>query len=263
MATEYVCDRCDYRTDIKANFKRHLQKVLICPAINSDISPEEILKRFDKEKNFKCPDCDKCYSTKSSLCVHQKNVHLGTTQNASSSNEQRLQNQVDELRKEMEKMKKDFEKISTVNVNVNNNIVNNNITVQIRDFNFENKLSLNDSVLKEYIQDKELENIVRDLHMNEEHPENFNVRIKNINRNLMEYYSDGKWNIEDMDKMLMDVIHNSRRIAHEFYNSKMKKKETITEWLNALYQEDTSEIKPLKKKLVLLFIQNKDLLLCK
>ena len=99
--------------------------------------------------------------------------------------------------------------------------------------------------------------------MNEEHPENFNVRFKNINRNLMEYYSDGKWNIESMDQMLLDVIHNSRRIALEFYSSNMKQKQTITEWFDALYQEDNSVIKQLKKNLVLLFIKNKELLMCK
>lgn len=280
MAEEFVCDRCDYQTDLRFNFKRHLLKKVPCPPIKSNISPAEILKKLIVEKDLKCPDCDCTYSSRSGLYLHRKKHHEqqpeetfpqetlpSSSEPETTSREIRLQSEVDELKEEIRKMKEEFAKLSTINVTnnnvTNNNIINNNITIQIKDFEFENRSCLNDSAMKEYIKDKELENIVRDLHMNEEYPENFNVRIKNINRNLMEYYSDGKWNVEEMDEMLRNVIHNSRRIALEFYNSKMKQKETIDRWFDALYHEDDSKIKPLKRKLVLLFIQNKDLLLSK
>lgn len=274
MDVIYECERCDYKTPNRSHFKRHLYKKVPCPPLKSQISMEDMRKKLERTKNISCDKCDKVYSTRQGLYLHKKKFHnvedeSDVTESISTSSLIDLEKIKEELREELrEEMRKELAALqtSTINnvtnniTNNNNNITNNNITIQIRDFDFENRSALTDEALKSYIKDMELENIIRDLHMNEEFPENHNVRIKNINRNLMECYQDGKWVVEEKDGLLLDIIHQGRRLANEFYYDKMKQREKITEWLQALYHEDNKEIKPLKKKIELLFIQNKDML---
>ena len=42
---DYVCERCDYSTNDRSNFQRHLSKKIPCPPIKSSISLEEIKKK--------------------------------------------------------------------------------------------------------------------------------------------------------------------------------------------------------------------------
>jgi len=268
----YECDRCSYKTDNKSNYKRHLYNKIPCPPTKSNVSIEELRKRLEKEKPITCDQCSKAYTTRQGLYLHKKKFHPQATQPKESTVvdlekiKQELRQELrEEIRKELASLQPSTSITNNNNNNITNNVTNNvtNITIQLREFDFENRNALTDEALKEYIKDMELENIIRDLHMNEEFPENFNVRIKNINRNLMECYQNGKWVIEEKDGLLLDIIHQSRRIANEFYYDKMKQREKITEWLQALYNEDNAEIKPLKKKIELLFIKHKDMLMAR
>jgi len=73
----YICPRCHYKTDKKMNLKIHLMKKYICPKIYSDISVYEILENFDpvdekQIKNFTCNYCDRSYTKKSNMKLHEK-----------------------------------------------------------------------------------------------------------------------------------------------------------------------------------------------
>ena len=229
----YECERCTYKTPDRSNFKKHLLKKKPCPGVKSQVSMQEMLEKFNKrDGDYCCSECEKKYTSRQGLYLHQKSVHQDTTSiekkkpESESDKIKKLEDHIKRLEEAMKELSQDSQKTCET-VNITNNIQN-NITINIKDWDSENKEAISEQNLKSYIKDKELECIVRDLHMNEEYPENFNVRMKNVNRKLMEYYSEGKWKVEEMDQMLLDVIHQSRRIAHQYYHGNMKQREEIT-----------------------------------
>lgn len=72
----YECDRCDYATPDKSNFKKHLLKKKPCPAIKSTISMESMLEKLTKrEGDYVCDECDKVYTSRQGLYLHKINFH--------------------------------------------------------------------------------------------------------------------------------------------------------------------------------------------
>jgi len=78
----YTCDRCDYKTTDKSNFKKHISKKIPCPEIKSNISMEEMLNKFLSERDlerskgsYHCQYCNLTYTSKSGLEYHLKVHH--------------------------------------------------------------------------------------------------------------------------------------------------------------------------------------------
>ena len=77
MENFFQCLRCNYITDRSQIMRNHLNKNKKCDKINIDsikYSDEEIYElstiRVFKRNNFKCEDCNKRYTSKSSLKIH-------------------------------------------------------------------------------------------------------------------------------------------------------------------------------------------------
>ena len=126
--------------------------------------------------------------------------------------------------------------------------------------------------LFECFKDQNLLKVVEYLHFNPDHPENHNVRIKNINQGLMEAIENGQWKIYKKDELLHDLVYNGWRILNTYYR---KNKEDIkfeleddeisesVEWLNKIFKEDSKLMKELKTDIFILVLNNKAILIQK
>lgn len=110
------------------------------------------------------------------------------------------------------------------------------------------------------------------MHCDHNHPENHNIRIKSQKRNQIETRENNRWLIKDEDDALTECIQNGYRVLvrHGFKNkAKIIQEElddnedeyhSIREWLESVYESRTEQ-KPIKRKLLLLFLNNQALIL--
>jgi len=120
---------------------------------------------------------------------------------------------------------------------------------------------------------KTMEELIRRIHCNPEHPENHNVRIKSTKKNLMDTRLDGEWIVTSQDDTLTDLIQSGYRILNtharhdrdhllEGCEDDVDELADVRRWLESAYDDDRTQ-RPIKRKLLLLFINNRTMLLGK
>ena len=118
---QYRCNACEYNTDRKYCYKRHLQSTKHA----SNLNPIKTKKKTKQEKEHLCKKCGKIFKHQPSLSRHQKNCRI---QNGGVRLNQilELKREMSELRREIMKEKEEelkCSKRSTVeNVSYNINI---------------------------------------------------------------------------------------------------------------------------------------------
>jgi hypothetical protein len=266
---EYQCKRCGYQTRQKCHLVRHLQSVTPCKEILSVVTIDELLRELQhrtlNEKTYTCEWCEKEFNSRSSKSRHKKTCNATNTQKEIYE----FKRQIAELKAEQAKHGSLINK-GTINNNMQNNI---HIHVVPRDFAInENTSYLDKGFLLECFKDMDLVKVLEELHFNPEHPENHNVRVKNVKQNLMEYIDAGKWVEKKKDEVLQHLIMNGYRVLHTYYKKNKDDVEDELEdsqvdeslqWLKKIYDEDKSLYKELKNDAFLLVMSNKALLIGK
>lgn len=219
----FICKRCNQEFSVKSHLKAHLLRKNICDYVENNLDRNELLKElYDRKLNQKTYDCEYCnkkFNSAAGKCQHKKICKNQSSSKSNSDNQiitlENLQKQIDELLKNKN--------------NITNNITNNNISITINNFcKNENTSYLDDQLLFDCFKNKDLVKLLEEIHCNPEHPENINVRIKNVKMNLMEYYNDGKWIVDNKKMVLPKMINHGRKILKNY------RKENSTYLLNEL-----------------------------
>jgi hypothetical protein len=261
----YECTRCGYNTSRKHNLVAHLQRQLVCLPTKSDIDVKiQLLELTKRENKFKCNYCDEYLGSLSTKYRHQTNCHV-----------KKEKEHILELEDRIKKLETFIanNNISNVNNITINNTTNNITNINIKTFGYENLayIEANKDLLNTCFLTKNIKLLIESIHCDKNHPENHNVRIKNKKEELMETFVDEKWIISDCEDTLTDLIQKGYRILKLY--SHANKKNLISEcdedeyfeikdWLETIY-DDTKLQKPIKKQLMILFMNNKTLLLGK
>jgi hypothetical protein len=266
MAT-FLCKRCNYETVYKSSIVKHLQKKKSCDAIYEDIDRSKLLEEFKKEKNkeeyiYKCTICDTFFKYRSNLSRHEANC--------SKKQQDKDNKHIKELESRIEKLEKKS-LVATKNKTVNN--TQNIININLRDFGNENHNHLSKDLLHKWFANKQLSQLIENLHFDVKCPENNNVRLKSTKRELVEIYQNGRWLVKDQDQILTELIQNGYRILrmHGYKNKSdiMDEEELdeddysykrIVKWLEKVY-EDRKAQKSIKRDLIILLINNETMIL--
>ena len=186
----------------KVSLIRHLKRNIICIAIESEKSQEELLKELNKKEGIECEKCKKTYKNANSLRMHIKREHYNNdiVKVKSVDNEE-----IEKLKKMFDAKIKELEKKIEINqpTNITNNITNNNsITNNIVVINSINKAGSDpikylleqsaESILKWFNGMDGLLAYLEEKFFNEEHPENKMIRMVDIN--IIELHFSGGWN---------------------------------------------------------------------
>lgn len=268
---EFQCKRCGYQTNVKQALLRHLQKKKVCEAINANIIRDELILEIKSKVlnvvTYPCQWCNKMFNNK---CNVYKHVKVCKQKPNESSNVIELQEQIKELQAEVKQLK---ENATTQNITQTaNNIQNNTINITIKDFTRENLEYIDDRVKLECFRDQDLIRIIDEIHFHPDHPENNNVKIKNVKQNLMECMNDGKWVVKKKDDVLHQLIFNGYRILHTYYKSNKDDVEdeldddeidVSIKWLQQIYKEDPRVMKEIENDAFLLVLNNKAVLIKK
>ncbi len=114
----YECPRCGYGTERSTDFFKHLNRRIVCDALNSDLSIEDIKTDFmnRKSNDFICNFCNKPYSSRKSLANHKiickanknvdnKSIQEEKSQNTSNNPDVNLYQEILNLKKEIDFLK--------------------------------------------------------------------------------------------------------------------------------------------------------------
>lgn len=206
--TVYECQRCGFRTERSNNFKQHLGRKVVCKPNCSDISVDEIYAVYfnDMDKKYSCM-CGKKYTYQSGLCWHRRTC--------SQSNEdisQRLKSLEEELsRLKVQNAVSDSPHIINNTHNINQSI-NQNIHIHLTDFGKENLSYLPPDFYRECLMNGALGVIqmIEKVWFDEEHPENFNIRLSSLKNMLVQYYKHPEWEICGFHDAIDKMIHTSQ-----------------------------------------------------
>jgi hypothetical protein len=265
----FVCPRCHYDTNHKHHLIRHLNKKIECTTLHSQETRTNILKELihDNDKPFKC-HCGCSYSHASSFSRHKKTCTVIPSQPD-------LIKQVAELQAKLLQVQSNPTHITNNNNTTNNNTTNNIVIIK-NNFGAENIQYLKEDhqFLQSCLSNRDVAPLIENIYCDKEHPENHTVRIRNVNHGIMEKYQYGEWNICDQDSLLTDLInrgyhilkvyaqHNKDDVIEQCCDDEEDDYYALVQWLKHDCYSD-KEIKMTKKNLILVFRNNKTLLLGK
>lgn len=178
----YTCERCGYQTQRKNILKSHLERKFTCKPIQSNIDVTELLTQFSKP--YCCKYCSKGFVHNSSKYRHEKTCKVS----------QMIQSE------------------NVTNNNITNNITNNNcnntinLNITLNAYNQSNvDFLLNSTEKMKNILNSSgvIQNLLKEINFNKEHPENHNLSITNLRSNRAEVYDGNSFIVKDK----MEVIH--------------------------------------------------------
>ena len=217
----YTCNRCNKNFYQKSNYVFHINRKYPCKKINiiKDVNNNNINKnnklfndhtkiiepkRTQNEpkmnlKKYRCNYCNNLFTTNSHLRRHEKN-------NCKILKEQKkLNKKIIKLEIENKKLTKQITKINNINnntINSNNKIINNNI--KLVKFGDEDLNKISDKVYKMILNKgfQSVPELIKQIHFNNNIPENHNMYISNSRSNDINIYDGDKFVLIDQ----IDII---------------------------------------------------------
>lgn len=263
----FKCKKCNKEFNRKSNFDYHINdKKKPCyvfndkTEFNNDFFEQKIINEENnkiininqdnaniiedidtiKQSNFSCKFCHKILSYKSSLVRHEK---FRCKIKKENDELELVKKKLNELSVENEKLKKEMvsntkitnnNNVSNNNNNkINNGVVNNNsINVQLVQFGNENIDHIDTKeALEVYLKSTGgniISNILKLINLNEKYPQNHNICISDLSRELVKIFDGKKFTIHKFknikNDILSKIINNTHKIVDKIENDKFIKK---------------------------------------
>ena len=107
-------------------------------------------------------------------------------------------------------------------VNIENQSIQQNIIFNVKNFGNENMDYLSHEFLTSCLITNNIVPPIESIHLDSEHHENHNIKMKSLRYDLMEQYFDGKWIVTDKEETLDELINKGYRVLK--YHSRKNKK---------------------------------------
>ena len=236
---DFVCDRCGYKATTKGSLKRHLTCKTVCPSKESSICRDELVQQLERPRKgeaITCSWCDKSVSKANHarhrmVCSHrpQDIVQQSQASTSASLDIQNTQINYEALKTTMKEILQDLLKNNQGTIN-NTVIINNNSTttnninntvnnINVNNFGNENVSYLTHDFLSYCLMNPKqgMTKLIKNIHYNEEYPENHNVRCKSLKQNIFEKYINSEWCVCDASNTLDELIKKGYRILNAHY----------------------------------------------
>ena len=223
----YTCEHCDYSTKYKSDFtkhtktKKHRRNIGEINELGEEIAPktqkDPEKTRKDPEKTQKDPEktqsnptfsCDFCYSTFSSY-AHKRRHELHRCKENVSVKDLKIRTLEKEKKKLEKQIIKMMDKVGTINNTTNNNTNNNtqNIIV-VNNYGKENTDYLTVDKIKALLDRPfdSVQELIKMLHFNSEHPENHNVKITNKKEPYALVWNEPIWELRKKTSVVKDIV---------------------------------------------------------
>jgi hypothetical protein len=294
--SSYVCHTCNFSTDLKNNYHRHLKtkkhnnlcesngnKTIINEKKEYEFTPKPakiggIYSEFTpnsakiggvksqnipklEKKIYVCEYCSKEFSRKDILKRHMEK----RCQKIKNLDYKQL---FYEMKNELQKEKLEFKKqINLLLEKVGN--TTNNITqtqnIQLNSYGNEDMSHITDILKTQMLKIPfgMIPKMIEAVHFNDEKPENKNISLSNIRDNKLKIYSDKGWIYKDKEETINDLVDGKYFLLDNHYQTienktdfNMDQTESYESFKNC-YQEDKAFIEKIKKDCELILINNR------
>ena len=209
----FNCIECNYSSNIKCNWERHLKSNKHFKHLNKSLSPmvksqkepkksQKEPKKSQKEPVFLCDFCDSKFITYANKRRHENH--------SCKENTIIMSNKIKTLEKEKKKLEKQIEKmidkVGTVNNTTNNNNTQNIIVVN--NYGKENTDYLTFEKIKKLLDRPydSVQELIKMLHFDVNHPENHNVKITNKKEPYALVWNDPIWELRKKKSVVKDLV---------------------------------------------------------
>ena len=206
----YVCNCCDYNTDVKGNYNRHLKSLKhyrnkIHYDNNSTKTQKDPKKTHDDPKRPGGTICMYCGDNFSTF-AHKRRHELHRCKN----NEAVKQRKLVETEREIQELKKEHRKtIELLLAKIGNtNIINTTNNLNINSYGKEDTTHITDTFKTQMLDMpyKMIPKMIEHVHFNENKPENKNIQLPNKNENKIKIFTNNRWIYRKKDDILNDLI---------------------------------------------------------
>jgi len=286
---KYNCLSCDYHTNLKGDYTRHLQtkKHKKSPQNHPKTtfeSPQNHPKVIISDElvtkiGFQCKYCDQTFKFKQGMYRHikytcKKNKDEDFQELARLLNEQKLQftskdkqmeKQLVMKDKQMEIMQKQIEKLTNkLQIqNINQGVVHNvNNTMNIQLLNHQDT-DYSHLTPKDYVTcikdcNKCVKTLIEKVHFNTNKPENMNIYLSSIKGKYLMIYKDNSWQIQDKKTQVDDLYDYNEFVLENWYDEyKEKHPNIIKSFQRYLQNRDENEVLNNIKEEILVMLYNK------
>ena len=209
----YNCEQCNYATKYKADFtkhtktKKHRRNIGEINEIGEE-TPANIQnnpQNIQSNPKFSCDFCKKEFTLFTNKRRHE--IHR------CKDNTNLMTKKIYDLEKEKKKLEKQIikmmDKVGTINNTTNNNTNNNtqNIIV-VNNYGKENTDYLTVDKIKALLDRPfdSVQELIKMLHFNSEHPENHNVKITNKKEPYALVWNDPIWELRKKKSVVKDIV---------------------------------------------------------
>ena len=223
----YNCEQCNYSTKYKADFtkhtktKKHRRNIGDINELGEELTPktqkDPEKTQKDPEKTRKDPEktqsnptfsCDFCYSTFSSY-AHKRRHELDRGKENVSVKDLKIRPLEKEKKKLEKQIIKMMDKVGTINNTTHNNTNNNtqNIIV-VNNYGKENTEYLTVDKIKALLDRPfdSVQELIKMLHFNSDHPENHNVKITNKKEPYALVWNEPIWEVRKKKSVVKDIV---------------------------------------------------------
>jgi hypothetical protein len=114
--------------------------------------------------------------------------------------------------------------------NINNGTINTTNNIQVNNFGQEKIDYLDQEYFKNLIMNQHIEKgyvqLIKDIYLNKDHPENGTVKVENINNKYAHVYNNGKWDTT-LKSDLKELLHKKNYTILKMHYDKLKKSMSI------------------------------------
>ena len=258
---KYYCECCNYSTNHKAKFQRHLgtkkhekssqshhkvttKSPFFVPkvTIKSPQSHHQVTI-FDPKtahSDFVCKYCHKTFKFKQGMYRHIKmyckksededlkelvrlmNEQLKEKDKELKEKDKKMQGFVKHQERNNKLIKKLTDKLQITNYSQHNVVVNNNI--RLLNYKDTDLSHLTSSDYKEAINQVNYATLelIKKIHFNPNKPENMNIYIPNIKDKYVVMFKENTWQIQTRNKEVDDLMEDKYMLLREWYNENVK-----------------------------------------
>ena len=270
----YICPRCHYETGFICNIKKHLNRKKICEAIYDDIQVNDILLKYQNDKNiekkYQCEYCDKNFNSKQGKYQHKQICkNKGKTIIDESDKIIKMQEEINQLKELISHQPTTIINNNVTNIqNIQQNNQQNNIVIE--NFCKEDVEFISDNFIRKCLSRVTygFEDLTKKIHFNPNKPEYHNVTIVNKKDPYLEVFKDNKWQFQDKNivldaliKQCFDILssHYDRyegEIKAQFSYTQLKQ---VDQLVDNLYNKDKSTQSKLRQYLYLVILNNRNI----
>ena len=279
---KYRCIACNFSTDHRPNFQRHLRtskhkkcssNVALC---SSDVALCSSNVAFSEEnpspkKVYECKYCKKVLQHHTSLsrhikysCKQNKDEDLKELARLFNEKEKKMNTNDSELVQQMQKMQKQIDKLTNkLQIqNINKGTVNNtNNTINIQLLNHSDT-DYSHLTPKDYLTCIKncnycVKSLIEKVHFNPEKPENMNIFLSNIKGNYVMVYKDNEWQIRNKQRQIDDLYDSNEFVLETWYDEyKEKYPHIINSFQKYLKNKDEDVVLNRVKDEILMMLYN-------